>query len=50
MRQLVGHGLVITGLHEPPSLPPDQTPEADWTDYQKWFSTIPTALAISCTH
>jgi SAM-dependent methyltransferase len=46
--QLVGQGLVITGLHEPPSLPPAETPEADWTGYQKWFSTIPTALAISC--
>ncbi len=50
VRQLVKHGLVVTGLHEPPSLPSAELPEADWTDYQKWFSTIPTALAISCTH
>jgi SAM-dependent methyltransferase len=46
--QLTGHGLVITGLHEPPSLPQADIPEAQWTDYQKWFSTIPTMLAVSC--
>lgn len=47
--RLTGHGLVITSLHEPPSLPSAETSEADRTDYQRWFSTIPTALAISCT-
>jgi SAM-dependent methyltransferase len=50
IEQLVKHGLVVTGLHEPPSLPHAEIPETDWTDYQKWFSTIPTVLAISCTH
>jgi SAM-dependent methyltransferase len=47
IEQLVRHSLVITGLHEPPTLPGADTPEAEWTDYQKWFSTIPTMLAVS---
>jgi SAM-dependent methyltransferase len=42
------HGLVVTGLHEPPSLPAVDTPPDEWTDYQRWFSTIPTMLAVSC--
>lgn len=49
VERLVAHGLVVTGLHEPPSLPNADIPEADWTDYQRWFSTIPTLLAVSCT-
>ncbi len=49
VEKLVAHGLVITGVHEPPSLPHNDIPVAEWTDYQKWFSTIPTMLAISCT-
>lgn len=49
VEHLVRHGLAVTGLHEPPSLPSAEIPEADWTDYQKWFATIPTVLAISCT-
>lgn len=48
IEQLVMHGLVVTGLHEPPSLPNSDIPETDWTEYQRWFSTIPTLLAISC--
>jgi SAM-dependent methyltransferase len=47
--QLVERGLVVTGLHEPLSIPADGTPEAEWTDYQRWFATIPTVLAISCS-
>ena len=46
--RLVAHGLVVNGLHEPPSLPRDDVPEAEWTEYQHWFSRIPTMLAISC--
>ncbi len=49
IEQLAGNGLVVTGMHEPPSLPHAEIPEADWTDYQKWFAAIPTVLAISCT-
>jgi hypothetical protein len=45
--RLTDHSLAITGLHEPPSLPQAETPETEWTDYQKWFSTIPTMLAVS---
>ncbi|MGN2637767.1 class I SAM-dependent DNA methyltransferase [Nocardia takedensis] len=44
----IANGLVITGIHEPPSLPHTDIPPAEWTDYQRWFSTIPTTLAISC--
>ena len=47
--RLVEHGLVVNGLHEPPSLPRDDVPETQWTEYQRWFSRIPTMLAISCT-
>lgn len=46
--ELVRNGFVVSGLHEPPTLPGEAIPEAQWTDYQKWFSTIPTMLAISC--
>ncbi|MGW5381941.1 class I SAM-dependent DNA methyltransferase [Nocardia sp. NPDC003963] len=46
--QLTRHGLVITGIHEPPSLPHEDIPVTDWTGYQKWFSTVPTMLAMSC--
>ena len=49
IERLVAHGLVVTGLHEPPSLPREDIPEADWTEYQRWFSSIPTLLAVSCT-
>jgi 2-polyprenyl-3-methyl-5-hydroxy-6-metoxy-1,4-benzoquinol methylase len=45
---LVAHGLLVNGLHEPPSLPPEDVPESQWTDYQRWFSRIPTMLALSC--
>lgn len=48
VEQLTAHGLVVTGIHEPPSLPHNDIPEAEWTDYQRWFSTIPTMLAMSC--
>ncbi|MET8878732.1 methyltransferase domain-containing protein [Nocardia sp. NPDC004604] len=47
--QLTAHGLVITGIHEPPSLPHNDIPATEWTEYQKWFSTIPTMLAMSCS-
>jgi SAM-dependent methyltransferase len=46
--RLVAHGLLVNGLHEPPSLPREDVPEQQWTDYQRWFSRIPTMLAISC--
>ena len=48
VERLVAHGLVVNGLCEPPSLPVDDVPETQWTDYQRWFSRIPTMLAISC--
>lgn len=42
------HGLVVTDFHEPPSLPADDMPPEEWTEYQRWFATIPTMMAISC--
>jgi SAM-dependent methyltransferase len=45
---LTRSGLVITGLHEPPTLPAHLNPEPEWTDYERWFATIPTMLAIAC--
>jgi hypothetical protein len=47
IEQLADHGLVVTGLHEPPSFPSAETAGSDWTDYRKWFSAILTMLAIS---
>lgn len=41
------NGMVVTGLHEPPTLPSTDIPVNEWTDYQRWFSTIPTMLAVS---
>lgn len=45
---LCRNGLVVTGLHEPPTLPPADVPVHEWTEYQRWFATIPTMLAVSC--
>lgn len=45
---LTRNGFVVTGLHEPPTLPSHTRPDAEWTDYERWFATIPTMLAIAC--
>ncbi|WP_250005674.1 bifunctional 2-polyprenyl-6-hydroxyphenol methylase/3-demethylubiquinol 3-O-methyltransferase UbiG [Actinoplanes sp. M2I2] len=45
---LTRNDLVVTGLHEPPTLPHHAEPEARWTDYERWFATIPTMLAVRC--
>lgn len=49
VERLVAHGLVVNGLIEPPSLPPQDLPPEQWSDYERWFSRIPTMLAVSCT-
>ena len=46
--QLVAHGLVVTGLHEPPTLPAHKSPVSEWTEYECWFASIPTMIAIAC--
>lgn len=46
--RLTSHGLAVTGLHEPPTLPAHQHPVEEWTDYERWFATIPTMIAIAC--
>ena len=45
---LTSNGLAVTGLHEPPTLPPHTKPDSEWTDYERWFATIPTMLAVAC--
>lgn len=45
---LTRNDLVVTGLYEPPSLPAHLDPEPQWTDYERWFATIPTMIAIAC--
>ncbi|XVV16325.1 class I SAM-dependent DNA methyltransferase [Actinoplanes sp. CA-131856] len=45
---LTRHGLAVTGLHEPPTLPQHGRPEEEWSDYERWFATIPTMLAVAC--
>jgi hypothetical protein len=46
--QLADHDLVVTRLHEPPTLPTHTRPANEWDDYERWFATIPTMIAISC--
>lgn len=48
IQRLTAHGLLVSGMVEPPSLPAEDIPEQQWSDYQRWFSRIPTMLAISC--
>jgi SAM-dependent methyltransferase len=45
---LTDNGLVVTGMHEPRTLPQHLKPETEWSDYERWFASIPTMLAISC--
>jgi len=46
--RLADHGLAVTGIHEPPTLPNHTNPIEEWTDYERWFSTIPTMIAFAC--
>jgi 2-polyprenyl-3-methyl-5-hydroxy-6-metoxy-1,4-benzoquinol methylase len=48
IQRLAAHGFLVSGMVEPPSLPREDIPEQQWSDYQRWFSRIPTMLAISC--
>ena len=48
VEQVTGHGMAVTGLHEPPSLPHHGKPAEQWTEYERWFSAIPTMLAVAC--
>ncbi len=45
---LARHGLAVTAMHEPPTLPSHTKPAEEWTAYERWFSTIPTMLALAC--
>lgn len=44
---LFRHGLLVRRLVEPPTLPPHEQPEEQWSDYERWFATIPTMVAVS---
>jgi hypothetical protein len=46
--QLADHGLVVSQLHEPPTLPNHTRAADEWDDYERWFATIPAMIAISC--
>lgn len=46
--QLAAHGLAVTGLHEPLTLPAHQSPMTEWTNYECWFASIPTMIAMAC--
>jgi len=50
VQQLLDHGFVITGIDEPATLPRHSRPPQDWTDYERWFSRIPTMMTIACQH
>jgi SAM-dependent methyltransferase len=50
LQRLFDHGFVITGIDEPATLPPHSRPSKDWTDYERWFSRIPTMISIACRH
>jgi len=49
-QQLLGHGFVVTGIDEPPTLPKHTRPSKNWTDYERWFSRLPTMMSIACRH
>jgi SAM-dependent methyltransferase len=48
VNQLAQQGLMVSALHEPPSLPAVAKPANEWDDFERWFSTIPTMLALAC--
>jgi len=50
IQQLLNHGFVISGIDEPVTLPQHTRPPKDWTDYERWFSRIPTMMSIACRH
>jgi hypothetical protein len=37
----------LRALHEPLTLPEEDLPPVEWTDFQWWFSTIPTMLSMA---
>jgi SAM-dependent methyltransferase len=40
-------GLLLRRLVEPPTLPHHDRPEEQWSDYERWFASIPTMVAVS---
>ncbi len=44
---LFRHGLLVRRLVEPPTLPHHERTEEQWSDYERWFATIPTMVAVS---
>jgi hypothetical protein len=48
LQRLVAHGLLVSGMIEPPGPPREDVPEEHWSDRRRWFARIPTMLALSC--
>ncbi|MCM3887443.1 class I SAM-dependent methyltransferase [Frankia sp. R82] len=48
VERLAACGLAVTGLHEPATLPAHRRPVAQWSDYERWFATLPTMIAVAC--
>jgi SAM-dependent methyltransferase len=44
---LFRHGLLVRRLAEPTTLPHHERPEEQWSEYERWFASIPTMLAVS---
>lgn len=47
VQELRRAGLALVDLDEPPTLPQEPRPEPEWTDDQRWFSSIPTMLSFA---
>lgn len=45
---LAAHGFAITAMDEPPTLPYHRRSPSEWTEYERWFSSIPTMLSVAC--
>lgn len=46
VRSFTEAGFAVTGMAEPPSLPHLLRTESEWTDYERWFASIPTMLVL----
>lgn len=44
---LCRHRLLVRRIVEPPTLPHHERPVEQWSDYERWFASIPTMLAVS---
>lgn len=47
VQELRRAGMAVVDLDEPPALPHEPGPESEWTEDQRWFSTLPTMLSLA---